>query len=165
MAWTTDHLYSDRLVLRPFVDDDKPRIIELMTSGRVQRYLGGPLPADEALLIREATVGERWGSFCAADRSTNRMLGTVTFDREHGELEVSYQLLPGSWGRGIALEMVDAALRWAVDETDDTEVIAVTQTANGPSVALLERLGFAREKSFEEFGAEQTQFRRLLARS
>lgn len=87
------------------------------------------------------------------------MIGAVTFDRERGELEVSYQFLPEFWGQGLGTEAVSAALGWAWGNTDDTSIIAVTQTANKRSIRLLASLGFVPDHEFEEFGAQQSQLR------
>jgi RimJ/RimL family protein N-acetyltransferase len=104
-------------------------------------------------------VGERWGAFCVADRATDRTVGTVSFGRKRGELEVSYEFLAEHWGSGLATEAVAAVLSWAWGDTDEQAIIAVTQTANERSLRLLDRLGFVADREFEEFGARQSQLR------
>lgn len=160
MAWTDTNIVTDRLLLRPFVDDDKPAIIEMRTDSDIGRYLGGPSGDEIVAQVNASTVGVQWGVFCSVDRATGEVVGSVSLDRHRGELEVSYELLPAHWGRGLATEAVTAVIGWAAEHTDDVTVIAVTQTANASSVALLERLGFQLERTFEEFDAEQGWFRR-----
>lgn len=160
MAWTSDNIVTPRLLLRPFVEADKPAIIEIRRDSDVGRYLGGPAGGEVVEQINAATVGERWGVFCSVDRATGDVVGSVSLDRHRGELEVSYELLPAYWGRGFATEAVGAVIGWVAEHTDDTTIIAVTQTANASSVALLDRLGFELEHTFEEFDAEQGWFRR-----
>ena len=163
MAWTDATISTERLTLRPFAEFDKPAIVELRTNADIHRYLGGPAGPEFAEQIRDATVGEQPGVFCVAESETDRAIGSLHFDRGRGVLEVSYELMPTHWGRGLAQEAVGAALAWAAAEYDDEEVIAVTQTANTPSVVLLGRLGFELVGTFEEFGAEQGRFLRRLS--
>jgi RimJ/RimL family protein N-acetyltransferase len=125
----------------------------------VRRYLGGPAGDEAVAGLRSATLGERWGAFCVADLSTDVVIGTCSFDRGRGELELSYRLLPESWGSGLANEAIAAAPDWVWSATDDDSVIAVTQVANEPSLRLLARLGFSPEREFEEFDAAQSQLR------
>ncbi len=162
MAWLEHPVATERLTLRALVESDKPLIIAMRSDPDVRRYLGGPAGDDEIDSIRSATVGERWGVFCIADRVTDQPIGSVGFDRGRGELEVSYELVSTRWGRGLGAEAVAAALEWAAAHTDDGTVIAVTQTANVASVAMLGRLGFEFERTFVEFEAEQGWFRRPL---
>ena len=162
MAWTDVTLTTERLLLRPFVEADKPAIIAMRTDAEVYRYLGGPADDGYAAEIADATVGEQWGVFAIVERETGEAIGSTHLGRERGVLEVSYELLPSRWGSSLAFEGVDAVLGWATAHLGDDTVIAVTQTANVRSVALLERLGFVKETEFEEFGAQQAQFRRRL---
>ena len=74
-------------------------------------------------------------------------------------LELSYELLPEHWGRGLAGEALAAALDWVWSNTEDESLVAVTQAANRRSRELLERLGFVADTEFEEFGAPQLQLR------
>ena len=164
MAWTDLTVVTERIVLRPFVETDKPAIIDMRTDAQVYRYLGGPAGPEFAEEIAGATVGEQWGVFAIADRATDAAIGSTHFSRDRGELEVSYELLPTHWGQGLAFEAVGATIGWAGAHLDDDTVIAVTQTANAKSVALLERLGFEFVRAFEEFDAEQGEFRRLVQR-
>src|SRR5699024_7009652 len=53
-------------------------------------------------------------------------------------------------------------LAWARDELEDEHVIAVSQTRNKRSVALLRKLGFTVRKGLEEFGTQQLLLERDL---
>lgn len=90
------------------------------------------------------------------------MIGTCSLTKERGRLELSYSFAPSSWGDGYAFEACTAVVEWVWATTDEDAVIAVTQTANQRSLALLERLGFSETERFQEYGAEQS--RQLLNR-
>jgi RimJ/RimL family protein N-acetyltransferase len=160
MPWTETEIATDRLMLRPLVDADKPAIVAMRTSEQVYRYLGGPTGSQFANELADATVGEQWGVFGIIDSMSGAAIGSVHLGRDRGVLEVSDELLPSAWGQGVAAEAVSALLAWAATESGDAEVIAVTQTANSRSVALLERLGFDLVRTFEEFDAEHGYFHR-----
>ena len=89
--------------------------------------------------------------------ATGEVIGGTSFSRWRGVLELSYELLPEYWGRGLAEEAIVAALGWLWQNAEDESVAAVTQTANTRSLNLLRRLGFGPDIEFEEFGAPQSQ--------
>lgn len=153
MSWTSTEIPTERLRLRAFRSDDAEAIRELLTDPRVRRYLGGPV--DPTVIVDRVSrlVGGRPGVFAAERTDNGEVIGSFSIDRQHGEPEVSYDLLPSSWG-ATSLGMTDPP----------RSVIAVTQTANHSSRRLLRRLGFVPEREFEEFGAMQSQYRRELDR-
>ena len=159
MPWLDAPIATERLRLRAFGDSDRPMILRRLIDPDVRRYLGGPAGDDVIEVVRVPTVGERWGAFCMALATTDEPIGACSFDRERGELEVSYDLLPEHWGAGYATEAVAAAIAWVWSVGDDASMIAVTQSANAPSLRLLRRLGFADDVAFEEFGEMQSQLR------
>ena len=95
MAWTDQTVETDRTRLRTFADRDKPAIHRLLTDPEVRRYLGGPAEPAQVEAARTATVGERWGAFCIADRISDEVLGGCSFGRWRGVLELSYELVAG----------------------------------------------------------------------
>ena len=158
MPWLDEPLDTKRLVLRVPTDDDLEVIVRMLTDPAVRGYLGGPVPEDRARAALSGPLDERWGSFLVTRTDTGEVVGSCLLDRERGELEVSYQLLPEHWGHGYAREAVTRVLTWAWANTDASRVIAVTQTANAASMRLLEVLGMDVEEEFEEHGALQTRF-------
>lgn len=159
MAWLDEPLETKRLLLRAANDDDLEVIVRMLTDPAVRGYLGGPVPEDRARAALSGPLGERWGSFLVTRMNDGEVVGSCLLERERGELEISYQLLPEHWGHGYAREAVTRVLQWAWDNTEDASVIAVTQTANAASMRLLEVIGMDIETQFEEHGAHQTQFR------
>ncbi|GAA5611243.1 hypothetical protein Spla01_02390 [Streptomyces platensis] len=162
---------SDRLRLRKAHDTDRDGLIELQTDPQVRQYLGGPRPrsAVEQYLdaIGTTSITSNPGTFVIADKTTDRLFGTLTLDRrsadlpghvteEGGELELTYLLRREAWGAGLAFEAATAALRAAAGELPDQPVLVVTQTANERSLKLAARLGFQHMSTFEAHDAEQT---------
>ena len=104
-------------------------------------------------------IGEQSGLFVAVLAGSGETIGTFSLEDGRDDLELSYQLLPEYWGRGLAFEAAEALLNWGWKSPDITSIIAVTQSSNDPSLRLLTRLGFEFDSNFDEYGRAQTQMR------
>lgn len=163
VAWPS-RIQSERLTLREAIASDRPGYIDLLTSQEVRQYLGGPLDRAEVEANAPEIPGAHPGAFAVELAGT--FIGRVIVDRRDSkrpghvlpgglEIEISYALLPGWWGRGYATEAVSTALDWIAGAADESLVVLCTQTANTRSMALALRLGFSEVDRFDEFGAEQ----------
>ncbi len=94
----------------------------------------------------------RPGAFVIGER-----LGLVVLSpHASGVHEVSYQLHPTAWGQGHAATALRATLAWAFDQAALPQVIAVTQTSNARSLALLARVGMRLQAKTVEHSEPQT---------
>ena len=154
MVWTAETIGTERLMLRHLGDGDRTQLVILLTSPDVREFLGGPveLPDD----FDSYPLGEQWGVWGVEVAGTDTPIGTCSLTDARDQLELSYSFLSSSWGQGYAFEACTAVVEWVWATTDEAEVIAVTQTANQRSLALLERLGFKETERFLEYGAEQS---------
>jgi RimJ/RimL family protein N-acetyltransferase len=152
-VWTDEQVTTERLVLRAATEADKPAMRRLSLDPEVQRFLGGPADVATVDAALAGPAGQRWGRFMI-DHS-GAAIGAVLLDRDRGELEVGYLLLPDYWGRGFTTEAVRGVLGWAAANTGDDHVIAITQAANTRSRAVLDRLGFTVRSEFIEYDAPQ----------
>jgi RimJ/RimL family protein N-acetyltransferase len=155
-------LSTDRLRLRPIEAADVPAISRMWTDPAVRRYLGGPVQADRVARREELCVGAD-NVFSVQRRSDGAIVGMISIEpagNNHGQTEVSYQLLPEYWGNGYGREAVSAAVAWALEEITPAPpvVIAVTQEANGRSRRLLESIGTKQAGTFAEWDALQVMY-------
>lgn len=153
---------SPRLVIREPGDGDRAALIRLMTDPVTREYLGGAVDYASRQALELSPLGLTWGRWVLALAEDDTMIGSITLDYDRGELELSYALLPEWTGRGFAAESCIALLDWAQQELEDEHVIAISQTRNKRSVALLRKLGFTVRKGLEEFGAQQLLMERAL---
>lgn len=149
----TEPVGTPLLRLRAAAEPDRPALLRMLTDPDTRRYLGGPVDESVVRAARTRTLGATWGSFLI--EVDGAVAGSCSLDRDRGELEVSYQLLPEFRGRGLATEALGALLDWAARCCPEDHVIAVTQAANAPSLRLLDRLGFTERERFVEFDAPQ----------
>jgi len=153
---------SPRLVIRPPGDADRASMIRLMTDPVTREYLGGAVDYASRQALELSPLGLTWGRWVLARAEDDTMIGSITLDYDRGELELSYALLPEWTGQGYAAESCISLLDWAHRELEDEVVIAISQTRNKRSVALLRKLGFTVRKGLEEFGTQQLLLERSL---
>ncbi|MFD7442853.1 GNAT family N-acetyltransferase [Streptomyces sp. NPDC059909] len=159
-AWWPTTLCTERLVLRPAGEQDLRVAEVLWRDERVRAYMGGPVSEDR-IRMRRAYLPGAVGVFAVALRETGAMIGLVTIDprSSRGATEVSYQLLPESWGLGLGREAVGAAVGWALDSVPGTaRIVAVTRAANRASCRLLESIGMRCTDELVEYGERQALY-------
>ena len=149
---------TERCRLTPLSEADFNEAALLWINEDVRQYLGGVISAESALdqLRNSVRVCNEY-HFVARQKDTSEFLGML-FICPHHELEdkeVSYMLLPQYWGLGYATETVIAVLEFCKTELKLNRVVSETQTANGASCRLLEKLGYRVESEAERFGAMQ----------
>ena len=149
-------LETDRLILRPFVDDDLLAFVAYRSDPDTARYQSwdptfsledGRHFLDGLRGTRPDTPGE-WFQFAIADRATDQLLGDCAAHPEADDprvVKVGYTLAPEHQGRGYATEAVRRLLDYLFLERDKHRVYATCDVRNEPSIALLERLGMRRE--------------------
>lgn len=147
-------LLTPRLRLRPYEPRDVDDLFAMQSDPVVMRYWSYPPWTEraqaEAKLV-EVVAAIRRAEACpwvVADRASDRFVGTCALFAlvpTHARCEVGYALTRAGQGRGLATEAVRRALVHAFDVLGMERIEADVDPRNGPSVRLLERLGFRRE--------------------
>ncbi len=151
---------TERLVLRNWMDEDRPAYLATCNTHAVTAFLNGPASEGEidASFRRIAKSQEEQGfSFWAVERKSDAaLLGycglRICDDPErpvHGEVEIGWRLREDAWGHGYACEAARAALDWAWANLNAARVISFTVPANEPSWRLMERLGMVRRPELD----------------
>jgi RimJ/RimL family protein N-acetyltransferase len=165
VPWPPEQIVTDRLILRETKPKDRRRLAELLSDETAQAYLGGPQHTREELeeLIPE-DPNTRPGIF--AVEHAGGLIGRITVQRrdrswphhvrdQGDEVEIGYEFLPTSWGKGFAAEATRAVLAWIDAAMPGEPVVLTTQVANERSLRLAQKLGFIEVERFMGFGAEQ----------
>jgi RimJ/RimL family protein N-acetyltransferase len=147
-------LETDRLILRPWRDDDRPRYAEIIADPEVRRFfpsIGTRADADAGIDRAIARLAEHGFTFLAVDRKPNDfigMLGMAPFNEamketipSHPSVEIGWQLARRIWGQGLAPEGARAMLDFAWDTLHLPEVVAITTATNTPSRRVMEKIG------------------------
>lgn len=81
-------------------------------------------------------------------RGTDRLIGTIGFhtvSSVNKSAELSYDLSPEYWGKGVASMAANSLTTWAHDHAGVVRVQATVLESNARSMRVLERCGFLRE--------------------
>ncbi|MGH8993152.1 MAG: GNAT family N-acetyltransferase [Acidimicrobiia bacterium] len=146
-------LTTERLVLRPFRDEDLGPFTEVLRAEPVRASLH--LPDDvgpgRAFTEMAAWVGQ-WqlrgtGHWALEERVTGALVGRAGLHRPGWEdwpgVEVGWTLHPRHWGKGYATEAGARAVAWAFEHLGLSEVFSVILPTNRRSQAVARRLGFS----------------------
>jgi len=144
-------LETARLRLRGLRMGDAPEVLALFGDEEVVRYYDLPrfrTLAEAEDLVRDGAGGERmrWGITIPGEG--DRVVGTVGLHgvgSKHRFVELGYAVLRERWGEGLAGEAVGRLVEHAFEDLGLHRVEAFVDPDNSPSVALLERQGFALE--------------------
>ena len=112
---------------------------------------------DDVRLVIERTLALTPGlptrfALLADDGAT--LVGTVGFHTvslANGTAEITYDIAPEHWGRGLATAACRAATAWAFDVLGWHRVQATTVLANRASQRVLDKCGFQREGLVRNF--------------
>ncbi|MBT2134845.1 GNAT family N-acetyltransferase [Croceibacterium sp. LX-88] len=140
-------LETSRLTLRLPREEDLDGWAALMADEDAAKFIGGPLSRSAAWRAM-ATMAGSWslkgfGMFSVIEKASGQWIGRVGPWQPEGwpGREVGWALLPTAWGKGYARESAQAAIDWAFDALDWSEVIHTIDPDNLPSQRLARALG------------------------
>ena len=144
-------LRTDRLLLRPWTDEDREPYAALNADPEVMEHFPAPLTREESDAAVDrfmAAFDEHgWGLWAAERLDTGEFIGFIglaipSFDAPFlPGVEVGWRLARDQWGNGFATEGGAAALAFAFDVLGFDEVLSFTAVENQPSRRVMERLG------------------------
>ena len=134
-------LATERLLIRPFRDDDATALHEVFGSPEVMKWTPSPPSKDVAetaeRLARTMAFTARqpagFGLWALELKGSNEFLGQVGLFPVEGkgpEVEVAYELAPRVWGHGYATEAARALIDYGFREMQLQRVVALILPAN-----------------------------------
>lgn len=159
-------ILTERLVLRPYEDDDLDQLHAVLYSDvDAMRLLGGPrdLAGTRFALERSMTQQDITGfSFWPVIERESGLLvgeaGLFPLSPEGPDVALGYAFGARWWGRGYATEASRAVIGEAFGPLGLDRLVAITREANLGSRHVLEKLGFRPEGVRHVWGAEQLFF-------
>ncbi|WP_326565712.1 GNAT family N-acetyltransferase [Amycolatopsis rhabdoformis] len=165
---TFREIRTARLVLRPFTEADRAAVVAIQTDPATNLFHPSP-PDDSAGQILFDSWLAHWTEhgygYCAVrEHGHSSVLGLtgvrLRLFRGARVLNLAYRFAPAAWGRGYAAEAAGAAVEWAERELPEIPVVISVNVTNGPSLRVVERLGFTRFEEEVYEGAVSRHFRR-----
>lgn len=148
-------LETERLILRPWREEDRAPFAALNADPRVTGHLGGVLdrPGSDAIVNRvlEGFAEHGYGPWALEVKGGSAFIGFCgiwqpSFTAHFTPCtEVGWRLAHEAWGRGYATESAEAALAYGFDALGLTEIVAYTGPDNLRSRRVMERLGMSRD--------------------
>jgi RimJ/RimL family protein N-acetyltransferase len=142
---------TDRLVLRPAVDADRPAIAAMNGDPRVGAWLGGVRDRVESDafvdLVQAHEAEHRFGFWVVESQAERQVVGMtgvwwVPAEMDMGRVvEIGWRFHPDAWGQGYATEAARAALSYGFEALGLPEIIAFTARANLASQSVMRRIG------------------------
>lgn len=153
---------TERLILRPWREADRPWWRAMMADPEVGHWLGGmltPEASDAAFDRAKAAIeSDGFGMWATERKGDGAVVGSVgvrgVIGADHpmaGSTELGWRLARNAWGAGYASEGAAAALAWGFANLDLAEIVAFTADANARSAAVMRRIGMTRaaERDFD----------------
>jgi RimJ/RimL family protein N-acetyltransferase len=146
---------TERLIMRPWQDEDRAPFAAMSTDPEVMRYLRS-MPTrveSDAWIDRQIGFGAADG-FCFGAvvlKDTGAFIGSIGLMRVPYEahftpaVEIGWRLARPYWGLGYAPEAAAAALRYGFTTLDLPEIVADAVVANANSQRVMLKLGMSRD--------------------
>lgn len=106
------------------------------------------------ILIRDTANWDkyRFGPFVWFDKETQDFIGegglNHTTVENKAEIELTYSLSKKYWGKGLAVEIGEFAIDYALNVLNLDNIVCFTMSTNRQSLRVMEKLGFQYEKDF-----------------
>jgi RimJ/RimL family protein N-acetyltransferase len=141
------------LRLVPFGEEHLHDVRAMLEDPEILRFTRIPEPPPEDFprrWLERYANGRRDGScegFAALD-GDGRFVGLAlvpTIDRDEGEVELGYIVVPEARGRGVATEMLRQLTQWAFDAAGAQRIVLIIDVDNPASERVAARCGYVRE--------------------
>lgn len=160
---------SDKLILRPFEQEDLPSVEEYYALPEVQRYLDwkarDKVEIKQALQAMCAQINlQRPGdtvTLAVLRKSDGRLIGQVSLrwsDATAGQGELRFVFNPAYRGQGYATEAVRTMITLAFDTYNIHRVFARCDARNTRSAKLMHRIGMRLEAHYREHALFQGEW-------
>lgn len=149
-AESPDSIETERLVLRPWRENEAARLLDIRTRPDVAKWLADPTPWTD-IAVAEQAIG-RWRDAFSSPLGVRAItlkhatssvpLGSVSLGRlpDSEEIEIGWYLHPDSGGNGYAVEAARAVLELALG-SGIPRVWAVMWPHNDPSARVASSIG------------------------
>ena len=158
-------LQTDRLILRPFTEDDAPAYHALVSDPEVLSFTGESSVASvaetleilRARPLRDYAV-HGFGRMACVHQQSGELIGFCGLKRLEmfdNEVDIGYRFVRRYWGLGLASESAEALYAQGKNDLKLARIIGLVMPENRASVRVLVKLGMAREKAIRFPGSDR----------
>jgi ribosomal-protein-alanine N-acetyltransferase len=150
-------LKTDRLTLREIRVSDAPEIYKMRASGRVNQFIARPNmeKLEDSVVLAEKTIqayhNQQAIGWAGILRDSNEIIGTCGFnmiDFYNLRAEIGGELSVDFWGKNVALEAVEAIIRFGFETMNLHTIEAKVSPGNRGAIFLMEKIGFKKEAHY-----------------
>jgi len=165
----TNIMETGRMILRRFILDDAPFILELLNDPSFLRFIGDKgvrnLEDAKGYILNGPMVSYEkfgFGLWLVELKVTGESLGMCGLLKRDTlpDVDIGFAFLPRFWGREYAVEAAAAVRDYGRDVGGLRRLVAITDPANKGSIRVLEKIGlhFERMIAFHEGEPESRLF-------
>lgn len=146
---------TDRLILRPWREEDFKPFAKLNADARVMEYFPSTLSSEEsdkvAKRIQRKIEEKGWGLWAVSVPGIAEFIGfiglnDVDFPAPFAPaVEIGWRIDFDYWGKGYATEGAMACLKYGFETLSLNEIVSFTAVQNTRSRAVMERIGMHRD--------------------
>ena len=142
---------SERLIIRPTLEQDAELIYQLMNSPKFIKYVGDRQlysVEDAEKYIKDKMLPQLhslgYSNYSLINKKNGAKIGICgLYDREGLDgIDIGFGILPEYEGIGYAFESSSRIIKAGFEELEISEIKAITNKENIPSQSLLVKLGF-----------------------
>ena len=133
------HAETDRLLVRPFAEDDAAGLHEILSDSEVMRYIEAPFSAEQTrAFLRENGLSRPPRIFAVIRKSDGALIGQLILHPwDEAATELGWILRRDCWGRGYAGELTEAIIAEA-----DRDLVIECSPAQSATRHIAEKHGF-----------------------
>lgn len=147
-------LYTDRLVIRPFCEQDAEAYFQLFAHPKVHCFVGEKLDsieeAGDEIQKKQSQKDDSELAVCL--KETDAFIGTVFGRREKDAFSVCWNFRSDYCGPGYAYEAAKADMDFLFKQMHARRIDAYVEDYHTSSQRLCRKLGMRQEGIFKEYG-------------
>lgn len=151
---------TDRLILRPFTENDAKELHRILAQEGVLRYFptSDPPPLDrvQKLIAKQLEHWDKhgFGWWAVEPKSEGELIGWngLQYLPETEEIEIGFLLSKPYWGKGFATEGAREGIKYGFETLGLETIVGIVHPENIASQGVLEKLGLTFNNEAEYFG-------------
>ncbi|MBM7660952.1 RimJ/RimL family protein N-acetyltransferase [Bacillus mesophilus] len=147
-------LETERLYLRPFIQDDINTLYSIFSDDETMLYYPAPFNLEQTQKWIEKNQHrydiDGYGLWGVCLKETEELIGDCGLIKQYvdgkTEVEIGYHINKNYWSKGFATEAARACKTYGYDQLDLNRLISIINPKNTPSIRVAEKIEFNLEK-------------------